>query len=70
MKNSQSATNVDEVDDSGEELIAELVLAVDEGDLNIAAHAEHRARRMGSANFIKSVLRPLVDLLWRPPLSE
>lgn len=70
MKNSQGATNVVEVDDSGEELIAELTRAVDEGDLNIVAHAEQRARKMGSANFIKSVLVPLADLVRRPPLRE
>jgi len=70
MKNSQSAISAVGADDSGEELIADLVRAIDEGEFDIVAHAEQRAQKMGSSSFIKSVLRPLVDLFRRRPLSE
>lgn len=56
--------------DQSEELIAELERALDEGNFNIALHAQERARRVGSVSLINSVIRPLADLVRQPAINN
>lgn len=61
---------MNEIDEAGSTLVAELEFGIDENYLDIADHARERDQTIGDPNIIDNVLIPIWTIIRRRPLQD